>query len=284
LRARRRQRNGAAATLSSGGDNIKKLFFFLLALAGAAHAAAPADGADRFAGVAASYLVKRDGRVLWARAPQARRAPASLAKMMTALLVLERGALNDVVTVSRAASRESGSRIRLRAGQQLLVRDLLAATIVQSANDACRALADYFGPIDFVARMNERAAELRLEDTHFVDPCGHDRPGQYSTAEDLARLGEQVMQHPEYERLAGIRSMTIRTLDGRRFWLSNTNALIGRYDGVIGVKTGTTWRAGNCLVALAEKDGVRVLIVLLNAHDRWPSAASLLDRAFERGP
>jgi D-alanyl-D-alanine carboxypeptidase (penicillin-binding protein 5/6) len=228
--------------------------------------------------------VKRDGRVLWAHAAHSRHAPASLAKMMTALLVLEQDAPNDVVTVSRAASRETGSRIRLKAGDQLRVHDLLAATIVASANDACRALADHFGPVDFVARMNLRAAELRLEDTHFADPCGHDRPGQYSTAEDLARLGEQVMQHAEYERLAGLRSLTIRSIDGRRrFWLGNTNALIGRYDGVIGVKTGTTWRAGNCLVALAEKDGVRVLVVLLNSRDRWPSAARLLDRAFQFG-
>jgi D-alanyl-D-alanine carboxypeptidase (penicillin-binding protein 5/6) len=251
-------------------------FVWLVLAAGFAHSAE-----DRFADLAQSYLVKRDGQVLWSHDAQARHAPASLAKMMTALLVLERGALNEVVTVSRAASRETGSRIRLRAGEQLRVHDLLAAAIVASANDACRALADYFGPIDFVSRMNQRAAELRLDDTHFADPCGHDRTGQYSTAEDLARLGEQVMQHPEYERLAGLRTLTIRTLDGRRrFWLSNTNALVGRYAGVIGVKTGTTWRAGNCLVALAEKDGVRVLIVLLNARDRWPSAASLLDRAF----
>ena len=236
---------------------------------------------DGISGVAQSYLVKRDGAVLWAHEAQARHAPASLAKMMTALLVLESGSLTDVVTVSRAASRETGSRIHLKAGEQLRVQDLLAATIVASANDACRALADHFGRIDFVARMNQRAAELRLEDTHFADPCGHDHPGQYSTAEDLARLGEQVMQHPAYERLAGLRSLTIRTLDGRRrFWLSNTNALIGRYAGVIGVKTGTTWRAGNCLVAIAEKDGVRVLVVLLNARHRWLSAASLLDRAF----
>jgi D-alanyl-D-alanine carboxypeptidase (penicillin-binding protein 5/6) len=237
---------------------------------------------DPFPGAGEAYLVKRDGRVLWARAADRPLAPASLAKMMTALLVLESGSLTDVVTVSRAASRETGSRIRLKAGEQLRVHDLLAATIVASANDACRALADHFGPVAFVARMNQRAAELRLEDTHFADPCGHDRAGQYSTAEDLARLGEQVMQHAEYERLAALRSLTIRSIDGRRrFWLGNTNALIGRYAGVIGVKTGTTWRAGNCLVALAEKDGVRVLVVLLNSRDRWPSAARLLDRAFQ---
>ena len=268
--------------MCAGGDIIKKIAFACLLIAAcAAHASAQVVG-DRFAGVAQSYLVKVDGRVLWAHAPTERRAPASLAKMMTALIVLERGGLADVVTVSRAASRETGSRIHLRAGEQLRVLDLLAATIVASANDACHALADYVSPVEFVSLMNQRAAELRLEDTHFVDPCGHDHRGQYSTAEDLARLAERVMQHREYVRLARLRSVSIRTLDGsRRFWLSNTNALVGRYDGVIGVKTGTTWRAGNCVVALAEKGGVRVMVVLLAARDRWFGAASLLDRAFE---
>ena len=250
----------------------------ILALAAALSAQA---AEDRFSSLAEAYLVKRDGRLLWHSHADARMAPASLAKMMTALIVLERGGLDEIVTVSRAASRENGSRIRLKAGEQLRVHDLFAAMIVQSANDACRALADHIGPTDFVLRMNQRAVGLKLRDTHFEDPCGHDRPGQYSTAADLARLGEQVMQHPEYERFAVIRQFTIWSVDGRRrFWLNNTNALVGRYDGVIGIKTGTTWRAGNCVVVLAEKQGVRVLVVLLKARDRWLSAASLLDEAF----
>ena len=228
--------------------------------------------------------MKRDGRVLWAGAPDARMAPASLTKMMTALLVLERGGLDEVVTVTRAASRETGSRIGLKPGDQLRVQDLLAATIVRSANDACRSLADHLGPTTagFVSKMNQRAAAMGLKNTHFVDPCGHDHPGQYSTALELARLGEQVVQHPEYVRLAGVPRMNIRTVDRRRsFWLSNTNALIGRYDGVIGIKTGSTWRAGHCLVALAERDHVQVMVVLLNAPNRWWNAVGLLDRAFD---
>jgi D-alanyl-D-alanine carboxypeptidase (penicillin-binding protein 5/6) len=225
--------------------------------------------------------VKREGRVLWSGAADRPMAPASLTKMMTALLVLEHGRLDDVVTVSRAAAAQPGSRIGLKPGEQLRAYDLLAATVVRSANDACRALADHGGPL-FVARMNERAKALGLENTHFVDPCGHDRPGQYSTAADLARLAEQVVRHPEYLRLARIPSMRITTLDRkRRYWFQNTNALIGRYKGVLGVKTGSTSRAGHCLVALAEKDGVQVLIVLLNAPNRWWNAVGLLDRAFE---
>lgn len=237
-------------------------------------------GEDAFPRVAGAYLVKRDGHVLWAEDADQRMSPASLTKMMTALVLLESGRFAETVTVSRAATRERGSRIGLRAGEQLMARDLLAAMVVHSANDACRALASHVGPT-MVARMNERARTLGLRNTQFEDACGWDRPGQYSTASDLARLAEQVMQHPYYARVARSETLTIATLDGKRkYTFRNTNALIGRYDGAIGVKTGTTGGAGQCLVAIAERDGVRVTIVMLKARNRWWSAVGLLDRAF----
>jgi D-alanyl-D-alanine carboxypeptidase (penicillin-binding protein 5/6) len=233
-----------------------------------------------FPRIADAYLVKRDGRVLWAGAEETRRAPASLTKMMTALIILERGQLDETVVVSRNASREHGSRIGLRAGDQMRIRDLLAATIMHSANDACHALADHVGPT-FISRMNQRAAALGMKNTNFVDPCGWDRPGHYSTAADLARLAEVVMQHPEYQRLARIRGTQVRTVDGRRhFNLRNTNFLLGRYSGAIAGKTGTTGAAGYCLVALAERNGVRVTVVLLNSPRRWSVTPRLMDRAF----
>jgi D-alanyl-D-alanine carboxypeptidase (penicillin-binding protein 5/6) len=128
--------------------------------------------------------------------------------------------------------------------------------------------------------MNARAAALGMKNTHFVEPCGHDREGQYASAADLVLLAEQVMRHDEYLRLSRLEKVSFRTLEGRAFTLRNTNALIGRYDGAIGLKTGYTQGAGNCLVALAERDGVRVLAVLLNAPNRWWNAVGLLDRAF----
>jgi len=238
---------------------------------------------DRFPKVAEAYLVKRDDRLLWAGGVDARLPPASLSKMMTALLALERGRLDEVVTVGRGALQATGTRIGLRPGEKLRARDLLAATVVRSANDACLALADHVGKTTagFVAIMNRRAASMGMANTHFADPCGHDRDGQYSTASDLLRLAEQVMRHEEYLRLARIASMTISTDGGRIFQIHNTNALIGRYSGAIGLKTGYTERAGNCLVALAEREGVRVLVVMLNAPNRWWNAVGLLDRAFE---
>jgi D-alanyl-D-alanine carboxypeptidase (penicillin-binding protein 5/6) len=233
-----------------------------------------------FPRIADAYVVKRDGRVLWAGEEDTRRAPASLTKMMTALVILERGNLDDTVVVSRAASRERGSRIGLRAGDQMRRRDLLAAAIMHSANDACHALADDVGPT-FVAKMNQRAASLGMKNTQFVDPCGWDKAGHYSTATDLARLAEVAMQHPEYQRLARIRDTTIRTVDGRRkFNVKNTNYLIGRYSGALAGKTGTTGAAGYCLVALAERNGVRVTVVLLNSPKRWSVTPRIMDRAF----
>lgn len=261
---------------------MRKLRLALLVWGCAAACLAHAAG-DPYPWIASAYVVKRDGALLWAGAADARLPFGSLAKMMTALLALEHGDLQREAEVSRAASRETGTRIGLHAGERLRLGDLLAATVIRSANDACRALADALGPgtAHFVAAMNRRAAALGLANTHFADPCGHDRAGQYSSAADLARLAEEVMRHEDYMRLAASERLEIRTADGRRsYLLRNTNALIGRYRGAIGLKTGNTDGAGHCLVALAERDGVRVLAVLLNAPNRWWNAAGLLDRAF----
>jgi D-alanyl-D-alanine carboxypeptidase (penicillin-binding protein 5/6) len=254
-------------------------------LALALFAAGPAPAAeDPFPGAGEAYLVQRDGRVLWARAADRRLPAASLAKMMTALIALERGTADEVVSVGQGAARAGGTRLGLRAGDWLRARDLLAATVIRSANDACRALAEHLGgsAAAFVELMNARAAALAMHETRYADPCGHDRPGQYTTAADLARLAEALMRQPEYMRLAATPRLTVRTADARRsFSMANTNALLGRYDGVLGLKTGYTQAAGNCLVALAERNGVRVLVVLLNAPNRWWNAVGLLNHAFE---
>jgi D-alanyl-D-alanine carboxypeptidase (penicillin-binding protein 5/6) len=246
--------------------------------AGTAHAVE-----DPYPWIAGAYLVKRDGVVLWAGSADRRLAPASLAKLMTALLALERGKLDEPVKVGRGVLQATGTRIGLKPGEGLRAGDLLAATVVRSANDACRALAEHLGGSVkiFVQAMNGRAVMLGLADTRFADPCGHDRPDQYTSAADLLRLAEEVMKHGEYLRLARLERISFKTLDGgRSFTLRNTNALLGRYPGAIGLKTGHTEGAGNCLVALAERDGVRVLAVLLNAPNRWWNAVGLLDRAF----
>ena len=254
---------------------MKVLLLAVALAAGAARAAG-----DPYPWIASAYVVKRDGVLLWAGQPDARLPPASLAKMMTALLALERGKLDENVTVGRGVLKATGTRMGLKPGETLRAGDLLAATVVRSANDACQALADFLDGKDFVARMNSRAAALGMKNTHFADPCGHDREGQYASAADLARLAEEVMKHAEYLRLARQEKISFKTAGGRAFTVRTTNALLGRYEGAIGLKTGYTEGAGNCLVVLAERDGVLVLAVLLNAPNRWWNAVGLLDRAF----
>jgi D-alanyl-D-alanine carboxypeptidase (penicillin-binding protein 5/6) len=251
----------------------------------AAQAGAAPPG-DPFGNVAAAYLVKVDGREVWARNPDVALPPASLTKMMTALLVLERSDLRGVATISPAASRETGTRLGLSPGDRMPVIDLLAGSLLGSANDACRALAEHVAGSEtkFVALMNARARALGLSRTRFANACGHDAPGMRSTARDLARLAETAMENPVFAKMAGLEDGWISTADaGRKYPLENRNLLIGRYRGAIGVKTGFTAAAGKCLVALAERGGKRVLLVLLNAPDRWWKAERILDAAFADG-
>ena len=253
-----------------------------LLLTATGHAAAAAPG-NPFADIAGSYLVKQDGATLWAQSADRHMPPASLTKLMTALLVLENGALDRIVVVSLAAAAETGARIGLRAGERLSADDLLAAMLIASANDACHALAsDLAGnEADFVERMNARAGTLGLRNTRFANACGHDANGQYSSAEDLATIAEEALGHARFVELVATKSAQIRTSGGaRQFQLKTSNALLGRYPGVLGIKTGYTPAAGKCLVALAERNGRRVLLVLLNAPDRWWSASDVFDRAF----
>jgi D-alanyl-D-alanine carboxypeptidase (penicillin-binding protein 5/6) len=232
---------------------------------------------------AASYLVQVNGTTLWSQAAQRRLPQASLTKIMTALLVLEQGKAEELITISNSAARETGSRIGLRQGEKMRTKDLLAATLLSSANDACRALADHLGAGEprFVARMNRRAQELGLANTRFANACGHDHPGQYSTANDLALLAGFAMSHRTFAELVKAVEIRIGTADGQRtFRLENKNELVGRYPGAIGIKTGTTPKAGKCLVALAEREENRVMLVMLQAPERWWQAVAILDQAF----
>jgi D-alanyl-D-alanine carboxypeptidase (penicillin-binding protein 5/6) len=238
---------------------------------------------DPFPTVAASYTLRINGKPTWAHRPERRLPPASLTKIMTALLVLDRVNPDQIVTVSKAAASESRTRIGLRRGDRMSVRDLLAAALIYSANDACRALADHVGGDrkGFIALMNAKARKLELADTHFNDPCGHDQPGHYSSASDLAILTETALRNETFRDIVSRQQQEIRTADGkRRFRLKSKNHLIGRYPGAIGVKTGYTEDAGRCLIALAERGDTQVLLVMLHARNRWHDAALILDRAF----
>ena len=250
-------------------------------------AAAPPTAAppvDRYPKAAAAYLVAIDGRIVWAGRPDEARPPASLTKMMTALVLLEGDWKPEApVIISRAAAAQTGSHAGLRAGEIVAAGDLLTLMLVASANDACVALAEgAAGSVPaFVAAMNARAAALGLAATHFANPCGHDAPDQRSSARDLLALAERALTHPGFARAVALESADVKTAGGRRITLPSGNHLLGSSPGVIGVKTGWTPAAGKCLVVLAERAGVRVLIVLLDAADRWWTAAALVEEAFD---
>lgn len=250
-----------------------------LALAAGGAQAAPVDA---YPDVARAYRVEVDGEPLWAGHDRQRLPMASLTKLMTALLVAERGEFDAWVTVSATAVAETGSRLGLRRGEQVRAGDLFTAMLVRSANDACRALADWQGgdQARFVAAMNARAAALGLGDTRFADACGHDHPQQYSTASDLARLARAVLSQPRIVEAVAMKGFVLRTAGGREIRMGATNALLDLVPGVRGLKTGYTPGAGRCLIALAERDGREVLAVLLHAPDRWWDAAGLIELAF----
>lgn len=226
----------------------------------------------------ALYLVElKSGRVLLEKNAARRLPPASLTKIMTALVAMEAASPQQVVQVDRRALVHRSS-LNLHAGEQFLLRDLLTAMLVTSANDACEAIAWHVGgnADRFVTLMNERARTLGLEDTHFANACGFDAPGQYSTAADLAKLTDEALQVPAISMMVRTVTRDIASVDGtRQVSLRSTNELLLDPD-VTGVKTGYTSKAGRCLIASMFKDGHRLLLVGLNVQDRWEQATKLL--------
>jgi serine-type D-Ala-D-Ala carboxypeptidase (penicillin-binding protein 5/6) len=226
----------------------------------------------------ALYLVElQSGRVLLEKNATRRLPPASLTKIMTALIALESLPLEQVVKIDRRAITHH-SPYNFRGEEEYFLRDLLTAMLVASANDACEAVAWHIGGDDkrFVSMMNARARQLGLKDTKFANPCGFDASGHYSTAADLAKLTEQALQQPFFSMMVRTLVRDIATVDGaKKMSLQSTNELLVD-PNVNGVKTGYTSKAGRCLIASMFKDGHRLLLVGLNLMDRWTQATSLL--------
>jgi D-alanyl-D-alanine carboxypeptidase (penicillin-binding protein 5/6) len=238
----------------------------------------------------AILLDAETGTVLFARNPDDPRPPASTTKILTALVILERGRLSDMVTVSRAAAQVGGYQLGLRAGQRISLRDLLAAILIRSANDAAVAAAEHVGGNlpGFVALMNETAQDLGLRESHFANPHGLDEPGHYTSARDLAVLAQAALEHPVFAELVRMSEARLTIwqpgrngqLVARVRIVRSHNKLLGRLDGADGVKTGYTGAAGRCLVASASREGQRLIAVLLNDPHRWSDAAVLLEYGF----
>jgi D-alanyl-D-alanine carboxypeptidase (penicillin-binding protein 5/6) len=250
-----------------------------------AQAPAPAD-APRVSADAAVLLDAGTGRILWAKNADQARAPASTTKMMTALLALELGNPDDLVTVSRNAANVEGSNVWLRPGERVPLAELLEALLIKSANDAAVAIAEHLAGTTaaFAELMNARAAELGLQSTHFVNPHGLTNPDHYASAYDLALIARAAMTYPAFAAIVRSPAGAMEGLspDESSFvrQLRTTNRLLLTYDWVDGVKTGTTRAAGNCLVASGTRDGQRLIAVVLHSDHRWADAVQMLEYGY----
>ena len=229
---------------------------------------------------AALVMEAGSGRVLYSKNPTVRKSIASTTKIMTAIVALENGDPEDIVTVSGKAAGTRGSSINLGAGQKFTLLELLYGMLMNSGNDAAVAIAEHIGGSveAFAAMMNSKARELGADNTVYVTPHGLDAEGQYSTAYDLALITRYALKNPVFSRIVATNRAYI---PGRQLY--NTNELLELYPGADGVKTGYTGKAGRCLVASATRDGMRIISVVLGSPTRYKRAEAsrmILDYSF----
>ena len=256
-------------------------------LSGSAAAAEQPADAPQVEAKAAILMEQETGEVLCQQNAHDKLEPASVTKIMTLLLVMEAidgGQLStgDTVTVSAHAASMGGSQVYLKEGEQMTVDDLLKAVAVVSGNDAAVALAEHIAGSEeaFVSRMNQRAAELGMADTTFLNCTGLPAAGHLTSAYDIALMSRALLSHPDIRQYTTIWMDSIR---GGQFQLSNTNRLVRFYPGCTGLKTGSTDSAGYCLSASAERDGLSLIAVVLGSETsakRFTAAETLLNYGF----
>ncbi len=251
----------------------------LALIPGVRAAAAP----EEISAVSAIVIEAQTGTVLYEKNADERRAMASTTKIMTALLTIEAGDPDREFTVDPLAIRVEGTSMGLREGDRVSRRDLLYGILLPSGNDAANAAAvSVAGSIPaFAERMNERAQQLGLSDTHFVTPSGLDADGHYTTARDLAKLAAFAMRDELFREIVSCTSADVEFGNPPyKRTLYNSNKMLRRYSGATGVKTGFTDNARRCLVSAAERDGVTLVAVTLNAPDDWNDHTKMLDYGF----
>ncbi|MGM9848957.1 MAG: D-alanyl-D-alanine carboxypeptidase family protein [Bacilli bacterium] len=250
-----------------------------------------ADEVDLAKNAKSAILIEAStGEIMWEKNAHEKLAPASMTKMMSMLLVVEsidKGNLkwDQMVTVSENASKMGGSQILLETGEQMSVEDLFKGVAVASGNDAVVALGEAIGGSEemFVKMMNDRAKELGLTETNFKNPHGLDEENHYSSAHDMAMIGKELVKHKKVLEYTGIYEDYLRKGTSKEFWLVNTNKLVRFFKGVDGLKTGYTDTAGYCLTATIEKDGMRLISVVMGepeATTRSSETTGLINYGF----
>lgn len=248
-------------------------------------------GSDLTPGASAAILMEQEtGRVLYEKNADTLREPASITKIMTMALVfesIEAGELqyDEMVTASENAKKMGGTQINLDVGEQMSVHDLLMSVAVASANDACVALGEHLANGSepaFVDRMNQKAKELGMENTTFVNTNGLPAEGHLTTAKDIALMSRYLLSFADAQEFIGTDRHPVRSGE-QEYMMRNSNALIREYAGSIGIKTGYTDAAGHCVSGAATRDGMTLIAVILGATEskvRFAEAATLLDYGF----
>jgi D-alanyl-D-alanine carboxypeptidase (penicillin-binding protein 5/6) len=257
--------------------------FLILLLFLATFALAPLSivSAEEIKSRAAVVMDAETGRVLYAKNPDLRLLPASTTKLMTALVVIERTNLDDVVTVSKKASSSPAIKIGLKQGDNINIETLLNAALIKSANDASVALAEAAAgsELEFVSLMNEKALALGLNNTRFINPNGLPGRGQYITAHDLAEIMREAIRHPLLKEILGTREAEVFTGEGKTIFIKNTNKLLWSDAELMEGKTGYTKEARHCFAGAAERETGTIIVALLGTPSRallWKETEDLM--------
>ena len=242
---------------------------------------ATAEEVGHISGRAGVLYEPESGKILYGKNENARLPMASTTKIMTALVAVENTSITELVKVDGRAVGVEGSSAYLKDGDVLTVEELLYALLLQSANDAAVAIACHVGGSveGFAEMMNGKAAEMGLVNTHFENPHGLDADGHYTTAKELATVAAEAMKNPLLREIFATRKRSFTNGERSRTYV-NHNKLLHLYDGAVGVKTGYTRKCGRCLVGAAERDGLTLLSVTLDAPDDWRDHARMLDFGF----
>ena len=252
------------------------LFLFLPATAQAAEA--PQNGAKAYV-----LMEATTGRILAEKNAQEALPMASTTKIMTAILAIEKGDPEEIVTVPQECQGIEGTSVYLRGGETLTLRELVCGLMLASGNDAAETIAHHIGGslTGFAEMMNEKAKEIGAKNTNFITPHGLPCEGHYTTAEDLARIASYAMQNETFRKIVSTASMDLPAdEDSPARYLRNKNRLLWQYEGGNGIKTGYTDAAGKCLVGGAEREGMQLVSVVLNDRSMFPDSMELLDYGF----
>ncbi len=244
-----------------------------------------AQGKPNITADAAILMDLKTGQVLYAKNPFKKRPPASTTKVLTALIAIESGKSNQKIKVSRQAAYTEGSSMHLKVGEIVSLSDLIYGALMRSGNDACEAIAEYLAGSQeqFALLMNVKALSLGAVNSHFVNPHGLPDDKHYTCAYDLALIARHALTNPIFSNIVSTRNKMLTDTEGeavRRF--SNTNKLLWKYLWADGVKTGTTNKAGQCLISSATKGNRQLVAVVLHSGNRWRDSIELFEFGFNR--